>query len=186
MGNIIHSVTNKNVLDVGCGDGIIGYEFASRYNLVPQYTDVTNTIAIPNATVHIFDPDQPLVGSDTFGIITCFHILHHIPTLFALQFRLKDIHSRIAVGGYLLIREHDANSDIMKKKIAWQHIVYEIREIRPNMSQDELIKWILDYKLSLYSKENMSKIIEDCGYTYVNSSKPTAFDGSYYGLFKKL
>jgi 2-polyprenyl-3-methyl-5-hydroxy-6-metoxy-1,4-benzoquinol methylase len=185
MGSILDTLQGGTLLDVGCGDGIIGYEFAHKYKLTPSYTDVVNTVVLKDVDFVVFDPDAPLPQQAQYNIISCFHILHHIPTLFGLQFRLKDIRSRLQGGGYLIIKEHDVQDQTMNKKIAWQHICYEIKEINEGMTKDELNKWITNYKLLLYSQQTLRRIIEECGYVYVNSSKPTAFDGSYYALFKR-
>jgi SAM-dependent methyltransferase len=184
LNTIICDAKPTSLLDVGCGDGYMGKIFAETFGIKDvQYTDVVDVILLKNVQFTTFKPDEPLPFKRQFSIISCFHILHHIPTEDELIFRLKDIHSRLQPGGLLIIREHDASNELMKKRIKLSHICYELREIDTGKTKDELIKWINGYDLNLYTLHKLKSIIESQGFQFVAATRPTSKDGSYYSVF---
>lgn len=180
--------TNGSIaLDVGCGDGAMGAVFAKKYNLVAEYADIANNLMIQNVTFYQFDSFGPIPTSEKYNVIACFHILHHIPTLTELQFRLKDIYSLLKPNGLLLIREHDAaRGSELYTRIKWQHIAYELHEIKHGLNKEELLTWITNYYLNTYSAKAVQTLICDASLVYIGQTKPTHNDGSYYAMFKKI
>lgn len=93
-------------VDLGCGDCKITKALASRLQ------------AQSFAGLDIYDQDQenyikidqksiPL-GDSSVDLITCFVSIHHFQNVM-----LKEISRILALGGFLVIREHDANPDMI-------------------------------------------------------------------------
>lgn len=178
----------SNHLDVGSGDGVIGFEFSSMFKLNTSFAD--------DIDHRIIGKDRPFIKykfnarfgllDATFNIISTFHLLHHIPNDTQLSFRLQDLHRILGSNGLLIIREHSGDNNNVKRDIDETHLAYEINEIKQGMSESEFDLWYKSRpKLNIHSKADLIKIITAVGFELINSTDPIGAERNYYALFRK-
>ena len=68
--------------------------------------------------------DSINLDADSFDLITCFQVLHHVEES-ELSRTVKDLHRLLKKGGLFIIREHDCDSDLTRLLIDIEHTVYE-------------------------------------------------------------
>ncbi len=102
-----------NYLDVGCGNMVLTKNIANRMFFMPQGIDIIDRRLIKNQDskefthFELFDGKNIDYEKESFMIITCFKLLHHIPNPKDL---LESIYTVMAPGGILVIQEHDCTS----------------------------------------------------------------------------
>lgn len=117
--------------DFGCSDGKLTLEIAKQLKIptenvygadMASFTGVRiNPVLHKQNFVLIEKEGQKLPYNDqTFGLVTCFQVLHHLqfPELAIAEFRRI-----LRKDGMLIIREHDAR-DEDKRLIDFEHLIY--------------------------------------------------------------
>lgn len=182
-------------LDIGANDGLITVEFGNRLGLLKEN--------IYGIDVHAFTLQQikPIDGfvfqyydgchvpfdNDSFDLITCSMVLHHVKCFDDL---LKEIKRILKPNGLLLIKEHNADTLLMEWLILLEHILYDVMDYgityedffktyyQNLFSKNDLIKKLEKYDFKLIKTSDMSdKFVKK--YQYYN---PT---NAYYALFRK-
>jgi 2-polyprenyl-3-methyl-5-hydroxy-6-metoxy-1,4-benzoquinol methylase len=86
----LDKIENCNILDAGCGSGIITEKIASfsstnklfAVDLSPKMIEHVNTKKIPNLTAIIGDlENERLFEEKFFDVVICFGVLHHFPDI---------------------------------------------------------------------------------------------------------
>jgi 2-polyprenyl-3-methyl-5-hydroxy-6-metoxy-1,4-benzoquinol methylase len=192
--NTFKRQTDNKYLALGCGDGAMETVFAKRYRMIPTFIDIDDNIepSLKKAFVfELFDPSKAIEGKIKYDVVSMFHIIHHIPTLEDIKFRIKNMHDLLQPNGLLLCREHDLTdneqtANMMYAFICLFHISYEINELKSGMSLEDYMLYIKDYKLSLTSINVLASIVCQCGFKLLNVSNVYGADNSYYILFQKI
>lgn len=109
--SIIDNIQPTSYLDIGCFKGDITREIGAHFGLsksqicgidIKQYQD------IPDFTFDIYDGITIPYTNDSFDLITCFMVLHHVPSDNLVSL-LSEIYRVMRPNGLLILREHDAN-----------------------------------------------------------------------------
>lgn len=135
-----HLADSQNVLDVGCGTGLVSNLFASRYNSNFTAVDFADSIdyakkfSQENCIYNVQWVKQDFldfVSNTQYDVIICCGVLHHIP-----EYRnaLDKIKSLLKPGGKLLLALYNPWGKILKRfyKINYHNkILYEDQENNP-------------------------------------------------------
>jgi ubiquinone/menaquinone biosynthesis C-methylase UbiE len=99
-------------LDVGCFRGDITRTIGDYFNLGKNNIygiDIKKYIDTSDFTYIVYDGQYIPLEDNTFDLVTCFMILHHIPPQ-NLNILLREIFRVMKSGGKLILREHNAES----------------------------------------------------------------------------
>jgi 2-polyprenyl-3-methyl-5-hydroxy-6-metoxy-1,4-benzoquinol methylase len=167
-------------LDFGCDDGvkteIIGEILNINTNNIYGLDITNNTNKHTNNNFYQYDgvniPD--IILSQSYDLITCSQVLHHI-NHDNIKLILEKLISRITPNGYFLLKEHDFNCQWMKILIELQHVLFTI---------DKEIEFpILTYN----SEKEWINMFENLGMKLINThtENPTC-KMHFYALFQKV
>jgi SAM-dependent methyltransferase len=168
-----------NYLDVGCGDGSVTAEFASRINAKNKFcVDVKQPEdSQPDIKYHILTNTIKFPYKDNFmDFISCFMVLHHVKPL---EEELKEIYRVMRPGGLLFIREHDCRNDIEAMLVDIEHTMY----INFNNEKDK-DPYMFHYK----TMSDWNQTIEQLGFKLLTSNyygPVITITRSFYSVFQK-
>ena len=123
----------ETYLDYGCGDGEITRAIQIKFGLDPKNVYCSDIKQYPSLVNMQFIKSQygsPLKLEDnTMDMITSHMVLHHIDDKY-LEYVLRDLYRITKPGGVLLIREHDAPTNLNEnqsfhKVIDITHDIYD-------------------------------------------------------------
>jgi len=180
-------------LDVGCGtcdktqllgslldlkkNSIYGIDIEGWSEYFDKNKNVTGIIFNTYKENELFPYDD-----NTFGIISCFMVLHHIKNL---SHTLKEIYRCMKPGGYLIIREHDLYNNIDYMITDVEHSIYD------NISAKNSDKKY-EYYSRYYNWIEWDVILDSFKFDYIDSNYDTSkyiFEVSptryFYGIYKK-
>lgn len=167
-------------VDYGCGDGkttqgIAAYLMPRKTACVDiqDYRQTKYGEFVANPSANAFN-DEFAVSS--IGLTSLFQSLHHVEfgeivdPVGRICRVISDITKRTAPGGNLIVREHDVNEERIKPVLI-EHLVYEIMEIKEDMSDDEFQMWVGSYAEKhngwYLSRKDLQSIIKKCGWKLV-------------------
>lgn len=150
----------KKYLDFGGSDGsnaaMIGYELGLKKSDI-WVIDQEEWIGVkinPRKDVTFKNTDYlKKIKDNTFDLITCFHVLHHIPNI---EETVKELKRIIKPGGTILISEHDCHDDEFAKLLDIEHEIFDI-VINKSVTYDEFIKM---YYGKYWPKEKWFKLFK--------------------------
>ena len=125
--------TRTNYLDVGAGDGsvtlatgkLLGLKPESIYGVdIPEWGTNTHTQS-QKFNYDFIESDNPILPHKTglFDCVSVLQTLHHVPHLTTIMLELNRV---MAIGGILILREHDCDSKNMERLIDLEHIMYDV------------------------------------------------------------
>lgn len=133
----------KKYLDFGGSDGsnasMIGYELGLKKSdiLVIDQDEWIGVKINPRTDITFKNVDYlKKIKNNTFDLITCFHVLHHIPEIKETVEELKRI---IKPGGTILISEHDCYNDEFANLLDVEHELFDI-VVNKSVTYDEFKK----------------------------------------------
>jgi len=195
----ITKITNTNVnnfkyLDVGCGNGDKTKKLAKelklkKYNVYG--TDIANWGPYQQTKIK-YGFNFKLIGKNgelnyndnSFDLISCFTMLHHVDKLDYLISEMKRI---LKPNGLLLIIEHDIHDDYDHLNIDILHTLYGFFTDKnyktitePNFSQ--YFNWCeWNY---IFSKNKFYYV--ESNYIFPYMSKDSRYDSIYYCIYKNI
>lgn len=104
---------NLNVLDVGCGVGIMsalaagpgGAKRVVGFDISPSAIDSARSVRLPNAGEMTFHALPAGAFPDgVFHVVLCIDVMHHVPPMVQRDF-LRQVCDRVAPGGTLLFKD---------------------------------------------------------------------------------
>jgi SAM-dependent methyltransferase len=81
-----------------------------------EYTNIKYITIKPTDSINL--------ESNSFDLITCFQVLHHVNEE-QINRTMKELHGLLKKNGLFIIREHDCNNDLTRLLIDIEHTVYE-------------------------------------------------------------
>lgn len=187
--NII--IDNNIWIDIGSGDGSLAYLLNETFNL-------KNIYAIDVVEPHeYFNKKITFINVNSFkdynelnikvDVISCFMTLHHIKNYSEVLHSFCKI---INKNGYLIIREHNANS--LQRKIIldiydklFEYSLYDPPESYIDNYKNTVISFYLDInEIIKKCKNNGLSLIYKTSIEELNNVKD--FNYAYYLIFKKL
>lgn len=113
-------------LDIGCFDGGITHAIAQHFNLHKLQTHGVDIKEYPNTniTFTLYDGKTLPYSDNSFDLITCLMVLHHIPSE-NLAVLLSEINRIMKPNGVIILREHDVNNPNEKILLDLMHDFYD-------------------------------------------------------------
>jgi 2-polyprenyl-3-methyl-5-hydroxy-6-metoxy-1,4-benzoquinol methylase len=155
----------QEVLDVGCGTGMVSNLFAYRYRSNFTGVDFSDSIdyasefAVRNNICNVNWVKQDFLQyeiTQQFDTIICCGVLHHIPNY---QQALDKMKSALAPGGHLLLAVYNPYGKLLKKFVNIKYhnsILYQDQELNP-------------YELS-FSRQDVLTMCNDLNFVAVQPS----------------
>jgi ubiquinone/menaquinone biosynthesis C-methylase UbiE len=120
-------------LDYGGGEGGISKAIAEKLRLNKNnsfsldvedwYGNITEKRYQQYITYRTIKPFTALPFEDeSINLITSLQVLHHIPNL---DYYMNELVRILKPGGYLVVREHDCNSELVRRLIDVEHMLFE-------------------------------------------------------------
>jgi SAM-dependent methyltransferase len=165
-------------LDIGCNNGLLARAIAKVVDAnkvcgidIDVYPEPLIKTSIP-INIKKYDGCNIPFEDNTFQFVTIFQTLHHIDNIKHL---LRDIHRVTKKGGYLMIKEHNSDSDNVQKLIELEHFMCDIKENNGNIK----------YKIScLKSEKEWDKLFIDHGFMKVEIfAYPKEPTNTYYSIY---
>lgn len=181
-----HLVKNEYVyLDIGCSDGEITRMFAKTLNVLSKNAHGLDIADQPNykkgSVFNQYDGKSLPFGDDSVDFITAIQVMHHVEHLDDL---ISEINRVLKPGGYLIIKDHDCNSDMMKCLMNIEHKLYTVTE---KCSVTEKTESDFDFPIVNYmSREQLALKFATKGIICVNESPINEYPTRVYiSVFQK-
>lgn len=119
----------------------------------------------------------------TFSLISCFMVLHHIEDV---ESRISELSRITKSGGYLVLREHDCIDSISRMIIDMEHTLYESLTV-DTTNTDFFKNYFAFYKTQI----EWTNTIEKYGFKFLNLSYNNDMkiynpSRTYYAVYKKM
>ncbi len=162
-------MTNKTkIIDIGGGNGNLLHCFSEKFNIPKD-----NLVSIENGSFEykythgdtvtyktLKESDENNINAISKNVIKsvdyifCMVTLHHMTDANILN-TVVFIKKHLKRGGYLIIKEHDADTQDTKCLIDWEHHLYRLMEHSDgNMSPLEIQKYLDDIYIGNYKPES--------------------------------
>lgn len=182
----VHYTNVNNYLDIGCEDCNIPIEVGKIFSAKNVYCiniedwestyqlTVTANYSNKKCNFQFYDGVNIPFGDNFFNVCTILMVIHHVEKLEQL---IKDVHRVLVKNGYLIIKEHDANSEGLKKLIEVQHYIYDTIYFG---------RYIENYKVDYLSMEDLKKILIKNGFKFIKIKRLNNITKSYYAVYKRI
>jgi SAM-dependent methyltransferase len=148
-------------LDVGCFDGSITNSIARYFKLnklqthgvdIKSYGKSGGESEYDDITFTEYDGKFLPYSDDSFDLITCLMVLHHIPEE-NLNTLMSEINRVMKPNGVIILREHDVNKDIERNALDIMHHFYDYvwsgDHWADESNDDTTIQWQTNYKSNI-------------------------------------
>jgi len=180
---------NENLVDIGCGNGLLTHKFSKLYNFnhhtycveTLNYLDksVTNTIKFS-----ITDGNKINLNDNFADITICFLAIHHFSSMDSM---INEIVRIAKPKSYLLIYEHDCISSKLNFILDLYHVINSL-VLKPNLYKNykkHYSNFINTYYSNYTSKEQLINQLSK-NFTLLKTKEIYAgFVNNYYALFQK-
>ena len=142
------NIKGKEVLDIGCGDGVLLNECFRRGAKVTGVDFSKKVLSysklfVPKAELYLRDLTKPLRINKKFDIIFCTEVIEHLP-IESVDVCLESIHDLLKDDGMFILTVPTINLKIPKKH--YQH--FTEKKLRLILNKYFKIKFISGLKLS--------------------------------------
>ncbi|MDD4930561.1 MAG: class I SAM-dependent methyltransferase [Candidatus Colwellbacteria bacterium] len=180
----------KKYLDLGGGDGKITSAIGQYLHLskekivcadIDSWWDNDRTEKEEITYLKISEGHRLPFNDGEFGLVTCFQSLHHMknPDLV-----ISELYRILEPGGYIIIREHDCDSVLIKMLIDIEHCIFE------TVLKDPVDSFIKNYHGDYRSKNEWSRLFYRHGLLFCHRrynfkttrNNPTRY---YYSMYCK-
>ncbi|MGV3774136.1 MAG: class I SAM-dependent methyltransferase [Verrucomicrobiales bacterium] len=179
------SAEGKSLLDYGCGRGeTLNLYSKAGFKVMGTDTDAECVrIASQHGNTTVLNPADPIgqFGEKSFDLVTCFHVLEHVPSPIQTLHQL----SRIS-RNYLLLAVPNLRylNNLTKRQIelhmvneghlqGWDH--WHFRSLAERHCNLELVEWGHDTTLLPFASQLINKVAGNRGSIYLET-----------GLFRRL
>lgn len=113
-------------LDIGCFDGGITQSVANYFGLNKSHTHGVDIKSCDNSNITFTQYDGKILpyADNSFDLITCLMVLHHIPEN-NISILLSEINRVMKPNGVLILREHDVNINTEGILLDIMHYFYD-------------------------------------------------------------
>jgi hypothetical protein len=199
-----HYLKSMKIADIGGGNGDVLKEVGQLLKLnknnlycVENISGWTETYNYSNQQYlqYIFwdNVTIPTIKENSLDVVLIMVSLHHMSDLI-IKDLFKNLQILSKVNCLLIIKEHDCQNSNDLYIINWEHHLYEITH-RPNLSENDIIKYKANYVDNYKTKGYYDKLIHSYGYIDVvelnRLFEPVGEDAKnptnlYWKIYKKI
>ncbi len=200
--NVYHAITRNipstntisNYFDFGCGDCVIPQLLGNMFGLDKENTyggdihswgdyNEEKRQKIPITIVRL-EKDKPIPFEDNhFSLVSAMMVLHHVENL---MYVLKELNRITKMGGYIYVREHDADTNATKILCDIEHAMYEVVKRGNDNFFDEYygvyyswVEWLI-----LFRRAGFDYVHGD--FYYSTNIRNIGATRAYYCIYKKV
>jgi ubiquinone/menaquinone biosynthesis C-methylase UbiE len=184
----------ENYLDIGCGDcektkiigNYIGLPDSKIYGVdITKWGGYTQEkrLKVPINITLIDENDILPFANNSFSLVSAYMVLHHVRNLGKL---LHEINRVLYVGGYFVIREHDAMNNVDYMLCDIEHAMYDVVH-RNDMN------FFTTYYAKYYDWLEWDIILAQFGFQYIHADYDSTSIHSeisatryFHGVYKKI
>ena len=148
-------------LDIGCFDGSITNSIARYFKLnklqthgvdIKSYGKSVGDSEYDDITFTEYDGKILPYSDDSFDLITCLMVLHHVPEE-NLNTLMSEINRVMKPNGVIILREHDVNKNVERKALDIMHHFYDYvwsgDHWNDESNDNVTIQWQTNYKSNI-------------------------------------
>jgi ubiquinone/menaquinone biosynthesis C-methylase UbiE len=176
---------NKNLLDVGCGDGSITLAVTKQLKILntPNCVDVENWFDTYNEKTKLINLKYTNgknidFESNSMDIIMALHSLHHIKDLDDM---LNEISRVLKKGGIFVIKEHDCNNENTQLTIDIFHSIYAMV-----LTENPTESFLDEYYAKYFSYDQLKDLLDTKGFKILKKIFEPSAIKNYYAVYVKV
>ncbi len=172
-------------LDFGGGIGDVSSSIAKNLKLKKEnsfVTDIQNWLGkehtdeyIKYITYRYLKTNSLPFEKETFDLITCLQVLHHIPDK---KYTISQLRKVIKSNGILIVREHDCRDVQDRTMIDIEHSLHAYAV------DEQGIDYFQNYHDNYMSKSELSTLMTEGGFEMVNTFPEKGITRYYYSVWK--
>ena len=174
--------------DYGCADGTIsralGLALGARESWcgdIGTWQEKSNIVT--DTSINFLPIEKSCIFSDDcpkkFTIITAPMVFHHIDPK-ELWANINTLVQRLAFGGHLVVREHDAES---QDTVNLCHVEHALHAMVMSSTPDR--EFFTTYTSNYLPSASWIKVIESCGISLVHRTEPYGVTRNHYLIFRR-
>lgn len=180
---------NKNLVDIGCGNGLLTNKISKLYNFNKNAYCI-ETINYLDKSVNdsinfsITDGNKINLNNDLADLTICLLVIHHFTSMDSM---IDEIIRITKPNSYLLIYEHDCISDNLRVKLDIYHIINELL-LKPNLYNNykhHYNNFANNYYSNYTTKEQLINKLSKNFKLIKTKDIYMGFVNNYYALFQK-
>ena len=182
-------MTNKNLVDIGCGNGLLTNKISKLYKF-NQHAYCVETINYLDKSVNdsinfsITDGNKININNNLADLTICLLVIHHFKSMDSM---IDEIIRITKPNSYLLIYEHDCVSNSLRVKLDIYHIINQLlfKQNLYNNYKHHYNNFVNSYYLNYTSKEQIINKLSK-KFTLIKTKEIyMGFVNNYYALFQK-
>jgi ubiquinone/menaquinone biosynthesis C-methylase UbiE len=183
------NMSNKNLVDIGCGNGLLTNKISKLYNFnQPAYC--IETINYLDKSVYdsikfsITDGKKINLDNNLADLTICLLVIHHFTSMDSM---IDEIIRITKSNSYLLIYEHDCISNSLRVKLDIYHIINELL-LKPNLFnnyRDHYNNFANNYYSNYTTKKQLIDKLSKNFKLIKTKDIYMGFVNNYYALFQK-
>ena len=172
-------------LDFGGGIGDVSSSIAKNLKLKKEnsfVTDIQNWLGkehtdeyVKYITYRYIKTNSLPFEKETFDLITCLQVLHHIPDK---KYTISQLRKVIKSNGILIVREHDCRDVQDRTMIDIEHSLHAYAV------DEQGIDYFQNYHDNYMSKNELSTLMTEGGFEMVNTFPEKGITRYYYSVWK--
>ena len=172
-------------LDFGGGIGDVSSSIAKNLNLKKEnsfVTDIQNWLGkehtdeyVKYITYRYLKTNYLPFEEETFNLITCLQVLHHIPDK---KYSISELRRVIRPDGILIVREHDCRDIQDRTMIDIEHSLHAYAV------DEQGIDYFQNYHDNYMSKNELFNLMKEGGFELVNTFPEKGLTRYYYSVWK--
>ncbi len=172
-------------LDFGGGIGDVSSSIAKNLKLKKEnsfVTDIQNWLGkehtdeyVKHITYRYLKTNLLPFENETFDLITCLQVLHHIPDK---KYTISQLRKVIKNNGILIIREHDCRDSQDRTMIDIEHSLHAYAV------DEQGIDYFQNYHDNYMSKSELATLMTEGGFELVNNFPEKGITRYYYSVWK--
>jgi ubiquinone/menaquinone biosynthesis C-methylase UbiE len=183
------NMSNKNLVDIGCGNGLLTNKISKLYNFnQPAYCIETinylDKSVYDSIKFNITDGKKINLDNNLADLTICLLVIHHFTSMDSM---IDEIIRITKPNSYLLIYEHDCISNSLRVKLDIYHIINELL-LKPNLFnnyRDHYNNFANNYYSNYTTKKQLIDKLSKNFKLIKTKDIYMGFVNNYYALFQK-